>query len=46
MQVPGPPRRPGPFSPRLSFRYGGAVDFDFGGIEVIEYAANAAFGGK
>lgn len=24
--------------------YGGAIDFDFGGAEVAEYAANAAFG--
>ena len=26
--------------------YGGRVDFDFGGIEVIEYKANTAFGGR
>lgn len=32
--------------PRRILLYGGAVDFDFGDIEVIEYAANAAFGGK
>lgn len=32
--------------PRRIILYGGAVNFDFGDIEVIEYAANAAFGGK
>lgn len=31
--------------PKRLLLYGGAVDFDFGDIEVIEYAANAAFGG-
>lgn len=36
----------GSLEPRRILLYGGAVDFDFGDIEVIEYAANAAFGGK